>query len=129
MIYHKSRNIIIYLIACIALTAISCGTLANLPTVQPTAPVPHVTAPIPTFSANVESVDTKIHTYITTAPLHVRSCASVECAVLAYLPTEASVTVKVTGIPGPGCAGAEWWSIEAGGVAGFVCSLYVKEAK
>lgn len=121
---------LMYWLACIALTAISCGVSAQLPTV--TAIPTHVTAPIPAVSANVEKVNeiSEIsHDYITTAPLHVRSCASVECDIHTTLRAGVSVDVKVTGIPGPGCAGAAWWSIESGGVAGFVCSLYVKEAK
>jgi hypothetical protein len=117
---------LIYVIALISLAAISCGVAAQLPT-QPTAPVPHVTAPVPVVSANAESVNKNIHNYITTAPLHVRSCAGVDCGVLAYLPAQTSVIVTVRGITGGGCAGAEWYKVEAGGVAGFVCSIYIKE--
>ena len=122
---------LIYLLALISLTAISCGMQATWPAVLPTtyqqvvlpmATVPHVTA----VSTNVEKVHTDAHVYTTTAPLHIRSCAGVDCDVLAYLPAEASVDVIAAGISGPGCAGAEWYAIEAGGVAGFVCSLYVE---
>jgi hypothetical protein len=120
---------LIYLIACIALTAISCGVVADLPTVQPTEAVGHITETV--VSANVETVsqDETDLQFTTSASLHVRSCASVDCAVLAYLPAGASVDVKVTGIPGLGCAGAEWYAVEVGGVAGFVCSIYIKEIK
>jgi hypothetical protein len=129
MTHHNNRNYLMYAVACVALTAISCGVVAGLPTVVPTAKAAHVTASIPTVSANVESVITDAHDYTTTAPLHVRSCASVDCDVLAYLAAGDSVAVTVRGISGPGCAGAEWWAVEAGGVAGFVCSIYVTEAK
>jgi hypothetical protein len=120
---------LIYLIACIALTAISCGVVAAVPTVQPTEAIGHITETV--VSASVETVnkDSANIQFITTAQLHVRSCASVDCAVLAYLAAGDSVIVTVRGITGPGCAGAEWYAVEAGGVAGFVCSIYVTEAK
>jgi hypothetical protein len=120
---------LIYLIACIALTAISCGVVADLPTVQPTEAIGHITETV--VSANVETVnkDSANVQFTTSAPLHVRACASVDCAVLAYLAAGDSVVVTVRGITGGGCAGAEWWAVEAGGVAGFVCSIYVTEAK
>lgn len=118
---------LIYALTLISLAAISCGTLASLPT-QPTAPVPHVTAVIPAVSANVETV-TKDETnlqFIVTAPLHVRTCASINCDVIAYLVAGDSVAVKWS-VAGPGCAGADWYAIEWQGWTGFICSLYVEE--
>jgi hypothetical protein len=115
---------LIYLIACIALAAISCGVAAKMPTVQPTEAVGHITETV--VSANVESVNTEIHMYITSAPLHVRSCASIGCDVVAYLDAGSSVDVKWS-VPGPGCGGADWLAIEWQGWTGFVCSIYVEE--
>jgi hypothetical protein len=126
LIHNKNVIKVILVIACIALTAISCGVTAALPTIAPTAKVGHVTATVPVVSANVESINTDAHVYITTAPLHIRSCAGIDCAVLAYLAAGASVDVIAAGISGPGCAGASWYAVQAGGVAGFVCSLYVE---
>jgi hypothetical protein len=116
---------LIYLIACIALAAISCGVAADLPTVQPTEAVGHITETV--VSANVEtSVNTEIHSYITSAPLHVRSCASVDCDILAYLDAGSSVDVKWS-VAGPGCSGADWYAIDWQDWTGFVCSIYVEE--
>jgi len=131
MTYHNNRNYLMYVVACIALTAISCGVSAQLPTVAPTAKAAHVTAVIPTFSTVAETVnkdETNLQ-FTTIAPLHIRACAGIDCDILAYLAAGVSVDVKVTGISGPGCAGAAWYAVESGGVAGFVCSLYVKEMK
>jgi hypothetical protein len=79
-------------------------------------------------SANVEKVNSGVHTYTVTAPLHIRKCASINCDVLAYLRPGDSVVVKFS-VAGPGCAGADWHAIEWQGWTGFVCSLYVKELK
>lgn len=108
------------LIVLFILAQCACSVQAQLPT-RPTAPVPHVTAIIPT------GMETR-H-YVTTAPLHLRSCAGLCEPPLAYLPQGTEIEVEVTGIIGSGCAGAEWWSIKAGKFAGFVCSIYVMEAK
>jgi hypothetical protein len=118
---------VVILFVIIAVVSCSCGIQAQLPTATPTAVSTHVTV----VSAKVETV-TKAETnlqFTVTAPLHIRSCASVDCDVLAYLAAGDSVVVTVRGITGPGCAGAEWWAVEAGGVAGFVCSIYVTEEK
>jgi hypothetical protein len=114
-----------YAVACIALAGLSCGVVAELPTVAPTETIGYITETIVT--ANVESVNTEIHTYTTTAPLHIRACASVDCAVLAYLAAGDSVVVTVRGISGPGCAGAEWYAVDWQDWTGFVCSIYVEE--
>ena len=110
---------------CMLFLSLACTLSAQLPTVAPTAKAAHVTAVAPT-DAPVKVLVTPFHTYITTAPLHIRSCAGIDCDVLAYLAAGVSVDVIAAGISGPGCAGAEWYAIEAGGVAGFVCSLYVE---
>ena len=131
LIHNKNVIKVILVIACIALTAISCGTQATWPAVLPTtyqqvvlpmATVPHVTA----VSTNVESINKTETTYTVTAPLHVRKCASINCDVLAYLQTGDSVVVKFS-VAGPGCAGADWYAIEWQGWTGFVCSIYLEE--
>jgi hypothetical protein len=121
---------VILLVVVLAIAQCSCQFSAALPTEQ----VGHITETdiLPTVvSANVETInkDETDLQFTTTAPLHVRSCASVDCDVLAYLAAGDSVAVTVRGITGGGCAGAEWWAVEAGGVAGFVCSIYVTEAE
>jgi hypothetical protein len=117
---------VVILFVIIAVVSCSCGIQAQLPTATLTAVSTHVTV----VTAKVEAVsqDKTDLQFTTSAPLHVRSCASVDCDVLAYLDAGSSVVVTVRGITGPGCAGAEWWAVEAGGVAGFVCSIYL-EAK
>lgn len=109
---------LMYWLACIALTAISCGVTAQLPTV--TATVPHVTAVVPTVAA-----ETNLQ-FITTAPLHLRSCAGLCEPPLDYLPQGTEIEVEVMDIPGAGCAGAAWYSVKVGSMAGFVCSIYLE---
>jgi hypothetical protein len=118
---------LIYLIACIALTAISCGVVADLPTVQPTEAVGHVTETLVTTNVETVNKDETYLQYTVTAPLHIRSCASITCSITGYLQTGDSVDVKWS-VAGPGCAGAPWNAIALGDWTGFVCSLYV-EAK
>jgi hypothetical protein len=121
---------VIILVIILLITQCACGVAAEMPTYQ--APSIKSTDILPTVViANIETVnkDETDLQFTTSAPLHVRSCASVDCDVLAYLAAGSSVVVTVRGISGPGCAGAEWWAVEAGGVAGFVCSIYVTEAE
>ena len=127
-------TVFLWAVIILILTQCACGVSAQTPTYQaphiaqtdiPMATVPHVTA----VSTNVEKVHTDAHVYTTTAPLHIRSCAGIDCDVLTYLAAGVSVDVMAAGIPGPGCAGASWYAVQAGGVAGFVCSLYIKESK
>lgn len=66
--------------------------------------------------------------YVTTAPLNVRACASVDCDKLADLPINTQVTVFILDLQGPGCEGGEWYAIDAP-KSGYVCSLYVEEVK
>jgi hypothetical protein len=119
---------VIILLIVLAITQCACGVVADLPTVQPTEAVGHVTATVPVVSANLETVnkDNANVQFTTTAPLHIRACAGIDCAVLAYLAAGVSVDVTVTGISGPGCVGAEWYAVEAGGVAGYVCGIYLE---
>jgi hypothetical protein len=113
----------LWLVIILLITQCACGVVADLPTVQPTEAVGHITETV--VSANVESVNTEIHMYTTTAPLHIRSCASIGCDVVAYLDAGSSVDVKWN-VAGPGCAGADWYAIDWQGWTGFVCSLYVE---
>jgi hypothetical protein len=109
----------IILVIILLITQCACGVAAVVPTVAPTESVP--------ISASVEtSVNTEIHSYITSAPLHVRSCASVDCDILAYLDAGSSVDVKWS-VAGPGCSGADWYAIDWQDWTGFVCSIYVEE--
>ena len=64
--------------------------------------------------------------YVTTAPLNVRACASVDCEKLADLPINTQVTVFILDLQGPGCEGGEWYAIDAP-KSGYVCSLYIEE--
>jgi hypothetical protein len=116
---------VIILFIVLAITQCACGVVADLPTVAPTESIGYVTESVP-ISASVEtSVNTEIHSYITSAPLHVRSCASIDCDIVAYLDAGSSVDVKWS-VAGPGCAGADWYAIDWQGWTGFVCSLYVE---
>jgi hypothetical protein len=115
----------IILVIILLITQCACGVVADLPTVAPTESIGYVTESVP-ISASVEtSVNTEIHSYITSAPLHVRSCASIDCDIVAYLDAGSSVDVKWS-VAGPGCAGADWYAIDWQGWTGFVCSLYVE---
>jgi hypothetical protein len=109
----------IILVIILLITQCACGVAAAVPPLAPTESVP--------ISASVEtSVNTEIHSYITSAPLHVRSCASVDCDILAYLDAGSSVDVKWS-VAGPGCSGADWYAIDWQDWTGFVCSIYVEE--
>jgi hypothetical protein len=117
---------VIILLIVLAITQCACGVVAAVPTEA----VGHITETdiLPTVvTAHVETV-TKTETnvqYTTTAPLHIRSCASIDCDIVAYLDAGSSVDVKWS-VPGPGCAGADWYAIDWQGWTGFVCSLYVE---
>jgi hypothetical protein len=115
----------IILLIVLAITQCACGVAAEIPTYQ--APSISSIDILPTVvTANAEKVNTEIHSYITSAPLHVRSCASIDCDIVAYLDAGSSVDVKWS-VPGPGCGGADWLAIEWQGWTGFVCSIYVEE--
>jgi hypothetical protein len=116
-------TILMWLVIILLITQCACGVAAEMPTVQPTEAVGHITETV--VSANVESVNTEIHMYTTTAPLHIRSCASIGCDVVAYLAVGDSVDVKWS-VAGPGCAGADWYAIDWQGWTGFICSIYVE---
>jgi hypothetical protein len=117
-------KIIVAAFALFVLTQCACGTQAQLPTATPTAVSTHVTV-VPTGTAKSVSMET--HIYTNTKPLYVRSCAGMCEPPLASLPIGTEITVEVMDIPGKDCAGGSWWAVEAGGVAGFVCSLYIEE--
>jgi len=118
-------TVFLWIVIILILAQCACGGAAQLPTV--TAKAAQVTAIIPTDAAVTVSKET--HVYITTAPLHLRSCAGIDCTSLAYLLQGTEVEVEVMDIPGEGCAGASWYSVKVGSMAGFVCSLYVTEEK
>jgi hypothetical protein len=109
------------------ITQCACGVAAAVPTES----IGHITETdiLPTVvTANVETV-TKTETNVqfkVTAPLHVRSCASIDCDIVAYLQPGDSVEVKWS-VDGPGCAGADWYAIDWQDWTGFVCSIYVEE--
>jgi hypothetical protein len=117
----------LWLVIILLITQCACGVAAAVPTET----IGHITETdiLPTVvTANAETV-TKTETnvqYTVTAPLHIRSCASIGCDVVAYLDAGSSVDVKWS-VPGPGCAGADWLAIDWQGWTGFVCSLYVEE--
>jgi hypothetical protein len=117
-------------IACISLAGISCGVLADLPTEiapLPTEAIGYMTETLVTTNVETVNKDETYLQYTVTAPLHIRSCASITCSITGYLQTGDSVDVKWS-VAGPGCAGAPWNAIALGDWTGFVCSLYV-EAK
>ena len=117
---------IYYLFACLTITALACGMQAQTPSqlgsvnIEPTVytlPV-NVLAVEPTESAPV---------YVTTAPLNVRGCASASCEKLGIIPEGEIITVFILDIHGDDCYQGEWYAMEYKDLAGYVCSLYVKE--
>ena len=117
-------TVFLWIVIILILAQCACGGAAQLPTV--TAKAAQVTAKAPTVAP--VRMDAPLH-YVTTAPLHLRSCAGIDCTSLAYLLQGTEVEVEVMDIPGEGCAGASWYSVKVGSMAGFVCSLYVTEEK
>lgn len=118
----------IYLLfACLTIVTLACGTqMPTVPSTEVNTPSHDDTLPAKVLVSAEPTEDAP--RYVTTAPLNVRACASVDCDKLADLPINTQVTVFILDLQGPGCEGGEWYAIDAP-KSGYVCSLYVQEVK
>jgi len=108
------------------ITQCACGMQAQTLTPAPTVNMESsdIQKPAQVLAEPIEKAAPVI--YVTTAPLNVRACASIDCEKLADLPINTQVTVFILDLQGPGCEGGEWYAIDAP-KSGYVCSLYVEE--
>ena len=116
---------IYYLLACLTIAAIACGTQ------MPTVPSTEVKPPSDDVSLSVKVAEAVEPTespviYVTTAPLNVRSEANASSQILGVLEAGTVVTVFILDIRGDDCYMGEWLAIDKP-IAGYVCSLYIEE--
>ncbi len=120
---------IYYLLACLTITAIACGTqVSPLPRTEVKQPT-HEAQPVQ-FAGMVEPTELPV-IYVTTAPLNVRAEANADSTIFGTLEagTIIVIFIPIPEIKGDDCYMGEWYETRWDEVTAYVCSLYVKEIK
>ena len=109
----------------LVLASIACSTqMPTVPSTEVKTPSNDVSLPVKVAEA-VETTESA-PIYVTTAPLNVRAEANADSTILGTLEAGTVVTVFILDIRGDDCYMGEWLAIDKP-IAGYVCSLYIKE--
>ncbi len=123
---YRARRFFSLFFSVLVLASLACGMQA-----QPTQTVDVVTpssdVSLPFKAAASQEPTESPPVYVTTAPLNVRSEANADSTILGTIPAGETITIFVLDIRGDDCYGGEWYAMEYRKLAGYVCSLYVKE--
>ena len=112
---------IYFLLACMTIMAIACGT--QMPTQTSTEIKDAPTDSQISLAAIAEPTEAA-PVWITTGALNVRAEANADSEILGTLAPFTEIHIFITDISGDDCYGGEWYAISSP-IEGFVCSLWV----
>ena len=118
---------IYFLLACLTITALACGTQLPTQTSTEVKQPTHEAQPVQ-VAEMVEPTESPV-IYVTTAPLNVRSEANADSTILGTLEagTVIVIFIPIPEIKGDDCYMGEWYETKWNEVTAYVCSLYIKE--
>ena len=119
------KPILLFLI--LELATMACGISANVES-TPTAVSTESHNDTLLLPVSISSTIPAPH-YVTTAPLHIRSCPSINCEIIGFIPKGNQVEIIILDLYGDGCGGQEWVGYDAGEKFGYLCSLYLMEQR
>ena len=113
---------IYFLLACLTIMAIACGT--QIPT-QTSTEVNQPTSEVqPVSLAAIAEPTEAAPVWITTGALNVRAEANADSEILGTLAPYTEIQIFIIDQLGDDCYGGEWYAISSP-IEGFVCSLWV----
>ena len=113
---------IYYLLACLAIVTLACGT--QLPQNQSTGVNIEPTYQQIPVKVVISDPTEAAPVWITTGALNVRAEANAKSTILGTLAPFTEIQIFITDISGDDCYGGEWYAISSP-IEGFVCSLWV----